>query len=403
MQSLAPRLIRGVREQFIASLDATWVVDSFRSLARGSAVTQFVSLRPLQAQAKRTFAAYKKPPTEDDPEDPADLGRAIHKGHLPRLGASALRSRIAFDVTALEAVAPREQKIRDLVRAMASDDESKRATGAFLDNFFAGVHPALPGSVGKGEEASGSPGAPVVEQIEAAAGTFELGTPAPLDEEAEIELLSELRGLRRGSQRIVLQKLLQGGMLRADPSAMAEWNEIQAAFRPPQGFRMKVVDVNRTCKGTRSGGLYRFSAMVVVGNGQGVLGWGQGKAAEVAAAVRKAYQRACRNLYPIPRYNEHTIPEPATAKFGKVKVIMYPKAAGRGTVASSLVTHICKLAGIHDVGVKVHGSRNPRNTVKCLFKAFDGMRTHEEIMSAGGSEAITLALLPGRYGRLNAI
>jgi small subunit ribosomal protein S5 len=56
----------------------------------------------------------------------------------------------------------------------------------------------------------------------------------------------------------------------------------------------QVVDVNRTCKGTRSGGLYRYSTMVVVGNGEGVLGWGQGKAAEVNDAVRKAYLRACK-------------------------------------------------------------------------------------------------------------
>lgn len=401
MQSLAPRLIRGVREQLASSLDANHIADSLRSLARGCVVTQFVSLRPLLAvqEQARTFAAYKKPPTEDDPEDPEDLRRSIQNGHLPRLGASALRNRIAFDATTV-ATAPRQQKIRDLVRAMANDDETKRATGAFLDIFFAGVHPAMPGSVGAD---AGPQGIVDDDAINSAAGTFELGTPAPRDDEAEVEVLSELRGLRRGSQRVVLQKLLQGGMLRADPAAMAEWNEIQAAFRPPEGFRMKVVDVNRTCKGTRSGGLYRFSAMVVVGNGEGVLGWGQGKAAEVAAAVRKAYQRACRNLYPIPRYNAHTIPEPATATFGKVKVIMYPKAAGRGTVASSLVTHICKLAGIHDIGVKVHGSRNPRNTVKCLFKAFDEMRTHEEIMTAGDGSSITLALPPGRYGRLNAI
>ncbi len=60
--------------------------------------------------------------------------------------------------------------------------------------------------------------------------------------------------------------------------------------------------------------------MVVVGNGNGVLGWGQGKAAEVNDAVQKAYQRACRNLYPVPRYNGHTIPEPITSKYGQVRV-----------------------------------------------------------------------------------
>lgn len=72
----------------------------------------------------------------------------------------------------------------------------------------------------------------------------------------------------------------------------------------------------------------------------------------------------CRNLYPIPRFNGHTIPERTEASFGKVKVLMYPKSAGNGIVASTLVSEICKMAGIHDIGVKVHGSRNPRNTGK---------------------------------------
>ena len=204
---------------------------------------------------------------------------------------------------------------------------------------------------------------------------------------------------------------------------------------------LQVVDVNRTCKGTRTGGLYRYSCMVVVGNGNGVLGWGQGKAAEVNDSVQKAYQRACRNLYPVPRYNDHTIPETIHSKFGQVrfwcwsravqgvvgcwggeccsgvaarlaacgrhprlaaacsqsscllhhlfpslclphslpcpcsfpcltpcpppaaqvKVTMYPKAGGCGITASPLMHEIAKMAGIHDVGIKVHGSRNVRN------------------------------------------
>jgi hypothetical protein len=85
--------------------------------------------------------------------------------------------------------------------------------------------------------------------------------------------------------------------------------------------------VNRTCKGTRTGGLYRYSCMVVVGNGNGVLGWGQGKAAEVNDSVQKAYQRACRNLYPVPRYNDHTIPETIHSKFGQVRVRRWRRSA----------------------------------------------------------------------------
>ena len=380
-------------------------------------VTRLISLRPLQHQQSAAFSAYKKPPSEDEVDDAEDLKAAARKGHLPRVNHSLLRNKVSDDIDASLADSSskqRQDKIRDLLRTMNEGTEDTSGAFRFLDSFFNKQQPN-----GNAATSSGTAAIPVAEQLAAAglspdldsdsdtedsssATAFNISTPTALDDTQEGELLAELRGLRRGSQRVVLQKLLQGGMLRADPAAMAEWKEIQAAFKSPEGFRMKVVDVNRTCKGTRSGGLYRFSAMVVVGNGEGVLGWGQGKAAEVNEAVRKAYQRACRNLYPIPRFNRHTIPEPATAKFGKVKVVMYPKSSGRGIVASSLVSDICKLAGIHDIGVKIHGSRNPRNTVKCLFEAFDGMKTHEEILTGVKEEGrkVMVAVPAGRFGKL---
>ncbi|KAI7844101.1 hypothetical protein COHA_002241 [Chlorella ohadii] len=241
----------------------------------------------------------------------------------------------------------------------------------------------------------------VVEDEEAMEGAMEVSVPEELDQQEEFNLMSKLQGLRPGSRRIVLAGLLAGGILRADPQAMKEWQEIQTQFQPPDDFRMKVVDVNRTCKGTRTGGLYRYSCMVVVGNGNGVLGWGQGKAAEVNEAVQKAYQRACRNLYPIPRYNDHTITEAINAKYGQVKVVMYPKSSGTGIMANSLMREICKMAGIHDVGIKLHGSRNVRNAVKCVFKAFDMMRTEEEIeRGAAQKGGVVVKMPPGRFRQL---
>lgn len=371
-------------------------------------VSQLISLRPLQAAQ---FSAYKRPPGEDEAEDATDLKQLSRKGHLPRVSGSSLLNRVAITDELSEARAAalqRRDKMRDLLRTMSDGNGSSDTSGTFkfLDSFFAAPAPGGdPLAPPLQPLAGATPGHVLEDNSDGEEGDeFEIATPDQIGGEEEGELLAELRGLRRGSQRIVLQKLLQGGMLRADPAAMAEWEEIQKSFRPPEGFRMKVVDVNRTCKGTRSGGLYRFSAMVVVGNGEGVLGWGQGKAAEVNEAVRKAYNRACRNLYPIPRYNGHTIPERMEAKFGKVKVVMYPKSSGRGIVASTLVSDICKMAGVHDVGVKVHGSRNPRNTVKCLFDAFDKMRTHEEIMGLSPTgDKMTVALPPGRFGRLQAM
>lgn len=76
-------------------------------------------------------------------------------------------------------------------------------------------------------------------------------------------------------------------------------------------------------------------------------------------------------------------------------MVVYPKAAGTGIVASEMIAGICKMAGIHDIGVKIHGSRNRRNAVKCLFEAFDKMRTHEEILSQ--PDKIVLARPPGRF------
>jgi small subunit ribosomal protein S5 len=413
MRTLAGRLARTVPSAF-RNIDS--LLEQGLSGCSSVLVTKLISLRPLQHQQSAAFSAYKKPPSEDEVDDAEDLKAAARKGHLPRVNHSLLRNKVAdgIDVSlAGEPTKQRQDKIRDLLRTMnEGKDDASGAAFRFVDNFFTPATTA--------NKSSGKATIPISEQIaalglsgttlnnsdsddeEASATAFNITTPSALDIAQEGELLAELRGLRRGSQRVVLQKLLQGGMLRADPTAMAEWKEIQAASKPPEGFRMKVVDVNRTCKGTRSGGLYRFSAMVVVGNGEGVLGWGQGKAAEVNEAVRKAYQRACRNLYPIPRFNRHTIPEPATAKFGKVKVVMYPKSSGRGIVASSLVSDICKLAGIHDIGVKIHGSRNPRSTVKCLFEAFDGMKTHEEIMGGevGDGKKVVVAVPAGRFGRL---
>lgn len=213
-------------------------------------------------------------------------------------------------------------------------------------------------------------------------------------------VLQELKGLRRGSRRVVLQKLLQGGILQADPMAAEELKNIEQSFRPPPGFRMKVVHINRTCKGTRSGGLFRFSALVVVGNGEGVLGWGYGKSVEVAQAVQKAQQSAYRNLYPIPRHNGHTIPEEVTATFGKTKIIMYPKSSGRGIVANPMLASICQLAGIYDIGIKVHGSRNPQNTIKCLFAAFDALQSEDDIVGYRDG-ILTIPVLTGRFGKLH--
>jgi small subunit ribosomal protein S5 len=343
-------------------------------------ITELCSLARLQLQQPVAGLSTSRSvlASSGSESDGAEEGIQLPKGrHLPRVSSSILAKRAQLDGSELTAEArQRRQQILDLLRSGTpggSDTKTAAAASTYLDSFF--------GDEYMGEEAaaalaaSGPPG-PAGNAIDTLAESpfdgdtssvaVPISVPSPVSATEEMDLLSSLRGLGHGARRVVLQRLLQGGMLKADPAAAAEWAEIQKAFEPPQGFRLKVVDVNRTCKGTRSGGLYRYGCMVVVGNGEGVLGWGQGKAAEVAPAVKKAYARACRNLYPVPRYNGHTIPERVEAKFGQCKVVMYPKAAGQGITANNAVYEICKMAGIYDIGVKVYGSRNPRNTSEII-------------------------------------
>lgn len=284
----------------------------------------------------------------------------------------------------------RRAKIQDLLKGLSADDVSVDTEKAeeFVNAFF--DHQSM------GEE--GEEGLLATEVEDDALESDEDEGESVVDKEDII--MRELRGLRRGSRRVVLQKLLQGGILQSDAVAAEELKKIEKTFRPPSGFRMKVVHINRTCKGTRSGGLFRFSALVVVGNGEGVLGWGSGKSVEVGHAVQKAHQSAYKNLYPVPRHNNHTVTEPVTATFGKTKVIMYPKSSGRGIVANPMLAGICRLAGIHDVGIKVHGSRNPQNTVKCLFAAFDTLRAQDEIVGFRDG-VLTVQVPTGRFGQLN--
>lgn len=290
----------------------------------------------------------------------------------------------------------RRMKMEDLVRELSSqpseNDSGVQIDGAkvnhFLDSFFASSNQTSSGTSNEeSDDDEGSLG-DVLNSRESSSN---------MDTHNEDIILRELKGLRRGSRRVVLQKLLQGGILQADPMAAEELRKIERSFRPPPGFRMKVVHINRTCKGTRSGGLFRFSALVVVGNGEGVLGWGYGKSLEVANAVQKAQQSAYRNLYPIPRHNGHTITETVTATFGKTKVIMYPKSSGRGIVANPMLASICQLAGIYDIGIKVHGSRNPQNTIKCLFAAYDKLQSEEDIVGVKDG-IVTIPTLTGRFG-----
>ena len=121
---------------------------------------------------------------------------------------------------------------------------------------------------------------------------------------------------------------------------------------------------------------------------QGELGHGTGKAAELVAAIRKASLRALNNLTYVPRYERFTILHPVDTKFGKCKLRMYPLASGGGIRANGLLGDIAALAGINAIGIKTHGSRNARNSVKALFQAFEQLTTIEQQAKDKGMAAV---------------
>ena len=192
-------------------------------------------------------------------------------------------------------------------------------------------------------------------------------------------LLHEMETSNRTRARFIMQRILDGKEAAAfprlatdDPAADAEAEAAEAAFLAR--FRTRVVDVTRSSKGSCTGSVSRFSAMVVAGNGAGVLGLGTGRAAEVADAVRKATAAALggSSLFFVPRHARTTVLAPSTAWHGSVKATVFPLPTGRGIRAGPLAAGVCRLAGLADVGVKLHGARTPRNAVKALIRALEG-------------------------------
>lgn len=134
----------------------------------------------------------------------------------------------------------------------------------------------------------------------------------------------------------------------------------------------KLVYVGRTAKVVKGGRRFNFSALVVVGDGQGHVGYGLGKASEVVDAVSKATEAAKKNIVKV-RLSENTIPHEVIGKYGAAKVLIKPATAGTGVIASGGIRAILELAGIQDVLTKSLGSSNPHNTVKAALKALESL------------------------------
>jgi small subunit ribosomal protein S5 len=141
----------------------------------------------------------------------------------------------------------------------------------------------------------------------------------------------------------------------------------------------KVVAINRVVKTTKGGRAFSFSALVVVGNGQGVVGHGLGKAKEVQEAITKGIDDAKKNLIKVP-VMKGTVPHEQFAKEGAAKVMIRPAAHGTGVIAGGSMRAVLEAAGITDVLSKSLGSANPHNVVKATFSALGQLR--EPVMVA---------------------
>jgi len=139
----------------------------------------------------------------------------------------------------------------------------------------------------------------------------------------------------------------------------------------------KLVYVNRVAKVVRGGRNFRFSALVVVGDGHGQVGFGMGKAREVALAIQKAGTIARKNLIQMPLVGS-TIPHEIIAKYGAAKVLLKPAAPGTGVIAGGSVRAVLEVAGVRDILTKCLGSSNPVNVVKATILALSQLREPEK-------------------------
>ena len=143
-------------------------------------------------------------------------------------------------------------------------------------------------------------------------------------------------------------------------------------------LKEKLVNLSRVAKVTKGGRTFSFSALVVVGDGNGSVGHGLGKALDVSESIQKAVQDAKKNMVKVA-LNKGTIPHEQKGKYGAGKVLIKPAADGTGVIAGGAMRAVLEMAGIHNVLAKSQGSSNPHNVVKATIDALSKIRDSKEI------------------------
>jgi small subunit ribosomal protein S5 len=149
------------------------------------------------------------------------------------------------------------------------------------------------------------------------------------------------------------------------------------------GLLDRVVSINRVTKVVKGGKNLRFSALVVVGDGNGRVGYASGKAKEVPLAIKKALERAQRDMVRIPMKGS-TIPHLVVGNYGSGKVLLKPAAEGTGVIAGGAVRAILEVAGVKDILTKCLGTRNPHNVVRATFNGLQNLFKIEEVEKLRG-------------------
>lgn len=145
----------------------------------------------------------------------------------------------------------------------------------------------------------------------------------------------------------------------------------------------KLVQVNRVAKVVKGGRIFGFTALTVVGDGQGKVGFGRGKAREVPTAIQKAMDAARKNMVDVP-LNGTTLQYPINAKHSGSQVYMQPASDGTGVIAGGAMRAVLEVAGVHNVLAKCYGSTNPVNVVRATVKGLSGMQSPEAIAAKRG-------------------